>query len=114
MDKLIAERIASRERDLAEITDQIKRSVAPPLSNASEQTPPYSNNDIMIMRKPAPPPSPAPKVRFDETPNFIQDSEPEQQQQTQMMMQPQPIDTRNAGFHEDINSIFLKLKRKPI
>jgi len=114
MDKLIAERIASRERDLAEITDQIKRSVAPPLSNASEQTPPYSNNDIMIMRKPAPPPSPAPKVRFDETPNFIQDSEPEQQQTQMMMMQPQPIDTRNTGFHEDMNSIFLKLKRKPI
>jgi hypothetical protein len=116
MDKLIAERIASRERDLAEITDQIKRSVAPPpLSNASEQTSPYSNNDIMIMRKPAPPPAPAPKVRFDETPNFIQDSDPEQQQQTQMMMmQPQPIDTRNTGFHEDMNSIFLKLKRKPI
>jgi hypothetical protein len=116
MDKLIAERIASRERDLAKITDQIKRSVAPPLSNASEQTPPYSNNDIMIMRKPAPPPSPspAPKVRFDETPNFIQDSEPEQQQTQMMIMQPQPIDTRNTGFHEDMNSIFLKLKRKPI
>ena len=79
MDKLIAERIASRERDLAEITEQIKRS-AP---NASDQTPrpsPYSNtnlnnpnisNDIMIMRKPAPAPAPASKVRFDETPDII-------------------------------------------
>jgi len=76
MDKLIAERIASRERDLAEITEQIKRS-AP---NASDQTPrpsPYMNpnqnisNDIMIMRKPAPAPAPTPKVRFDETPDII-------------------------------------------
>ena len=39
MDKLIAERIASRERDLAEITEQIKRS-AP---NASEQPSQYMN-----------------------------------------------------------------------
>ena len=118
MDKLIAERIASRERDLAEITQQIKRS-AP---NASEQTPrpsPYSNqnisNDIMIMRKPAPPPAPAleHKVRFDENPDIIQYSEPEQQQ-TQMTMPPPPVDTRNEGFHEDMNSIFLKLKRRPI
>ena len=118
MDKLIAERIASRERDLAEITEQIKRTAAP---NASDQTPrpsPYSNtnlnnpnisNDIMIMRKPAPPPEH--KVRFDENPDIIQDSEPEQQQ---MMMPPPPVDTRNEGFHEDMNSIFLKLKRRPI
>ena len=76
MDKLIAERIASRERDLAEITQQIKRSAAP---TATEQTPrqsPYSTNDIMIMRKPAPPPAPPEhKVRFDENPDIIQDSE---------------------------------------
>ena len=77
MDKLIAERIASRERDLAEITQQIKRSAAP---TATEQTPrqsPYSTNDIMIMRKPAQAPAPAleHKVRFDETPDIIQDSE---------------------------------------
>jgi len=115
MDKLIADRIASRERDLAEITEQIKRS-AP---SASDQTPrpsPYSNisKDVMIMRKPAPAPAPAlaHKVRFDETPDIIQYTE--QEQQTQMMMPPPPVDTRNAGFHEDMNSIFLKLKRKPI
>jgi hypothetical protein len=82
MDKLIAERIASRERDLAEITQQIKRTAS---SSASDQTPrpsSYSNtntnisNDIMIMRKPAPPPAPPEhKVRFDENPDIIQDSE---------------------------------------
>ena len=86
MDKLIAERIASRERDLAEITQQIKRSAAP---TATDQP----SNDIMIMRKPAQAPAPAPpehKVRFDETPDIIQDSEP-----------------------TDINTIFMKLKRKP-
>ena len=82
MDKLIAERIASRERDLAEITQQIKRSAAP---NASDQP----SNDIMIMRKPAP--ALEHKVRFDETPDIIQDNEP----------------------HTDINAIFMKLKRKP-
>jgi hypothetical protein len=70
MDKLIAERIASRERDLAEITQQIKRSAAP---TATDQP----SNDIMIMRKPAQAPAPAleHKVRFDETPDIIQDSE---------------------------------------
>ena len=85
MDKLIAERIASRERDLAEITQQIKRSAAP---TATDPT----NNDIMIMRKPAQAPAPVleHKVRFDETPDIIQDSEP-----------------------TDINTIFMKLKRKP-
>jgi hypothetical protein len=80
MDKLIADRIASRERDLAEITEQIKRS-APTASDQTPRPSPYSNtntisnisNDIMIMRKPAPPPEH--KVRFDETPDFIQDSE---------------------------------------
>ena len=82
MDKLIAERIASRERDLAEITQQIKRSAAP---TASDQP----SNDIMIMRKPAP--ALEHKVRFDETPDIIQDNEP----------------------HTDINAIFMKLKRKP-
>ena len=87
MDKLIAERIASRERDLAEITQQIKRSAAP---TATDPT----NNDIMIMRKPAQAQAHAPalehKVRFDENPDIIQDSEP-----------------------TDINTIFMKLKRKP-
>ena len=82
MDKLIAERIASRERDLAEITQQIKRSAAP---TASDQP----SNDIMIMRKPAP--ALEHKVRFDETPDIIQDNDP----------------------HTDINAIFMKLKRKP-
>ena len=108
MDKLIAERIASRERDLAEITEQIKRTAAP---TASEQTPrpsPYSTNDVMIMRKPAPAPALEHKVRFDETPDIIQDND---QQQTHP---PPPVDTRNAGLNEDMNSIFLKLKRKPI
>ena len=88
MDKLIAERIASRERDLEEITQQIKRSAAPTASN-------QPSNDIMIMRKPAQAPAPAPalehKVRFDEHPDIIQDSEPP----------------------TDINTIFMKLKRKP-
>jgi len=84
MDKLIAERIASRERDLAEITQQIKRSAAP---TATDQP----SNDIMIMRKPAPAPALEHKVRFDENPDIIQDNEP----------------------HTDINAIFMKLKRKP-
>lgn len=94
MDKLIAERIASRERDLSEITQQIKRT-APTASDQTSRPSPYSTNDIMIMRKPAPPPPPppasTPKVRFDETPDIIQDNE----QLT------------------DINTIFMKLKRKP-
>jgi len=93
MDKLIAERIASRERDLAEITEQIKRSAAP---TASEQTPrpsPYSTNDIMIMRKPAP--ALEHKVRFDETPDIIQDSE-----QQELPLQP------------PVPDVYSRLKRK--
>jgi hypothetical protein len=97
MDKLIAERIASRERDLAEITQQIKRSAAP---TATEQTPrqsPYSTNDIMIMRKPAQAPAPAleHKVRFDETPDIIQDSE-----QQEPPLQP------------PVSDVYSRLKRK--
>ena len=89
MDKLIAERIASRERDLSEITQQIKRTVP--------TAPDQKSNDIMIMRKPAPAPALAPalehKVRFDETLDIIQDNEPQEP--------------------TDINTIFMKLKRKP-
>ena len=88
MDKLIAERIASRERDLAEITEQIKRT-APAASDQTPRPSPYTNlntntnisNDIMIMRKPAPSPAQEHKVRFDETPDIIQETEPEQQTQ---------------------------------
>jgi hypothetical protein len=73
MDKLIAERIASRERDLAEIAEKIKRSVPASSTNDTPRPSPFSNmsNDIMIMRKPAPPPGPEPKVRFDENPDII-------------------------------------------
>ena len=70
MDTLIAERIASRERDLAEIAEKIKRSSS---TNETPRPSPFSNvsNDIMIMRKPVPVAAPEPKVRFDETPDII-------------------------------------------
>ena len=113
MDKLIAERIASRERDLAEISEKIKRS-----SPASDQTPgisQYSNTDtnvrydVMIMRKPAPPPTPEPgpgpepeprseyNVRFAETPDIIQEYEPEQQ---------------HAQIEHAVPDVYSRLKRK--
>ena len=85
MDRLIAERIAARQRDMEEITEQMKATMPPsqqqqqPLKeyNPNEFAPP----DTVTLPMPPPPPS---------------------------------EETRKVRFREDMDSIFLKLKRKPM
>jgi hypothetical protein len=87
MDRLIAERIAARQRDMEEITERMKSTMP-----ESEQPPTplkeYNPNEFvaqmpmsMSMPMPMPPPS---------------------------------EETRKVRFQEDTDSIFLKLKRKPM
>jgi len=92
MDRLIAERIAARQRDMEEITERIKASMPPseqqhlqPLKeyNPNEFAPPDSASLTLPMPMPMPPPPPS-------------------------------EDTRKVRFREDTDSIFLKLKRKPM
>jgi hypothetical protein len=90
MDKLIAERIAARQRDLDEITERIKSTMPPTAQQQQQQQHPaeYNPNDI--------------------TPN---------EDAGQMLTPPpalQTVDTRKVRFQEDTNPIFLKLKRKPM
>ena len=87
MDRLIAERIAARQRDMEEITEQMKASMPPsqqqqPLKeyNPNEFAPP----DTASLTLPLPP------------------------------MPLQSEETRKVRFREDMDSIFLKLKRKPM
>jgi hypothetical protein len=89
MDRLIAERIAARQRDMEEITEQMKASM-PPSQQQQQQQPPLkeynpnefvSDNASLILPMPPPPPS---------------------------------EETRKVRFREDMDSIFLKLKRKPM
>ena len=88
MEKLIAERIAARQRDMDEITERIKATM-PPSEQQQQQQPlkEYNPNeftpDTDSLRLPMPPPPPN-------------------------------EDTRKVRFREDMDSIFLKLKRKPI
>jgi hypothetical protein len=85
MDRLIAERIAARQRDMEEITEQMKASMPP-----SQQPLPikeYNPNEFV------------------------------QADTATLPMPPLPLqseDTRKVRFQEDTDSIFLKLKRKPM
>jgi hypothetical protein len=93
MDRLIAERIAARQRDMEEITERIKASMPP-----SEQ-----QQQIPISMKEYDPNEFAPAGTASLS--------------LPMPMQPPPPpseDTRKVRFREDTDSIFLKLKRKPM
>lgn len=87
MDRLIAERIAARQRDMEEITERMKASMPP-----SQQPLPikeYNPNEF---------------VQADTS-------------SVTLPMPPLPLqseDTRKVRFQEDTDSIFLKLKRKPM
>ena len=88
MDRLIAERIAARQRDMEEITERIKASMPP-----TQQQ------------------QPLPQKEYD--PNEFVAQLP---QQMPILLPPLPPseETRKVRFQEDTDSIFLKLKRKPM
>ena len=86
MEKLIAERIAARQRDMDEITERIKASMPPSAQQQQQQHPAeYNPNDVMPNGPSCALPPPL-----------------------------QTVDTRKVRFQEDTNPIFLKLKRKPM
>jgi len=88
MERLIAERIAARQRDMDEITERMKASM-PPSEQQQQQ--------------------PLPMKEYD--PNeFVM---PQQITSAPMPMPPSE-ETRKVRFQEDTDSIFLKLKRKPM
>lgn len=91
MERLIAERIAARQRDMIEITEQMKASMPPSqqqqqhLQPLKEYNPNEFVSDTASLTLPMPPPPPPPSE-----------------------------ETRKVRFQEDTDSIFLKLKRKPM
>ncbi len=87
MDRLIAERIAARQRDMEEITERMKASMPPsqqPLPIKEYNPNEFVQADTASLTLPMPP------------------------------LPLQSEDTRKVRFHEDTDSIFLKLKRKPM
>ena len=91
MDRLIAERIAARQRDMEEITEQMKASMPPSQQQQQQQQQQplkeYNPNEFVSytasLTLPLPP-------------------------------LPRSEETRKVRFQEDMDSIFLKLKRKPM
>ena len=87
MDRLIAERIAARQRDMEEITERMKASMPPsqqPLPIKEYNPNEFVSADTASLTLPMPP------------------------------LPLQSEDTRKVRFQEDTDSIFLKLKRKPM
>ena len=92
MDRLIAERIATRQRDMEEITERLKASMPPSEQQQlaipmKEYNPNEYVSDTASLTLPLPMP---------------------------MSSLPPSEDTRKVRFREDTDSIFLKLKRKPM
>ncbi len=89
MERLIAERIAARQRDMEEIAERMKATMPP--SQLQQQQPlpqkEYDPNEFVVM--------------------------PQQMTSPPMPMPPSE-ETRKVRFQEDTDSIFLKLKRKPM
>jgi len=88
IERLIAERIASRQRDMEEITERMKATM-PPSEQQQQQPLPmkeYDPNEFVVP----------------------------QQMTSALMPMPPSEETRKVRFQEDTDSIFLKLKRKPM
>ena len=103
MDKLIAERIAARQRDLDIIGERMKASM-PPEQRRRQQTQPaeYNPDDVSPVDA-SPTPMPPPALQSVDTRKVPED------------IRKAPEDIRRVRFQEeDTNPIFLKLKRKPM
>lgn len=94
MEKLIAERIAARQRDLDEIGERMKASM-PPEQQRRPSPAEYNPNDVSVDDA-SPTPMPPPALQSVDTRKVHED-------------------IRRVRFQEeDTNPIFLKLKRKPM
>ena len=103
MDKLIAERIAARQRDLDIIGERMKATM-PPEQRRRQQTQPaeYNPDDVSPVDA-SPTPMPPPALQSVDTRKVPED------------IRKVPEDIRKVRFQEeDTNPIFLKLKRKPM
>jgi hypothetical protein len=109
MDKLIAERIAARQRDLDIIGERMKASMPPEHTRAPVTPVQYNPNDITPTAIPTTtmPPTALQSVDTRKVPEDIRKA-PED-------IRKAPEDIRKVRFQEeDTNPIFLKLKRKPM
>jgi len=98
MERLIAERIAARQRDMEEIAERMKATMTPSQLQQHLQSQSQSQSQ-----------QPLPLKEYD--PNeFVA---PQQMTSPPMPMPPSE-ETRKVRFQEDTDSIFLKLKRKPM
>ena len=110
MDKLIAERIAARQRDLDIIGERMKASM-PPEQRRRQQTQPaeYNPDDVSPVDA-SPTPMPPPALQSVDTRKV-----PEDIRKVPEDIRKAPEDIRKVRFQEeDTNPIFLKLKRKPM
>jgi hypothetical protein len=102
MEKLIAERIAARQRDLDEIGERMKASMPPEHTRAPVTPAEYNPNDVSPVDA-SPTPMPPPALQSVDTRKVHED------------IRRVPEDIRRVRFQEeDTNPIFLKLKRKPM
>ena len=109
MDKLIAERIAARQRDLDIIGERMKASMPPEQRRRQTQTAEYNPDDVSPVDA-SPTPMPPPALQSVDTRKV-----PEDIRKVPEDIRKAPEDIRKVRFQEeDTNPIFLKLKRKPM
>ena len=124
MEKLIADRIAARQRDLDEISERIKASM--PAEQRRRQTQPaeYNPDDVVSLVATSPTTIPPPALQSVDTRKLHEDIRrvpedirrvPEDIRRVPEDIRRVPEDIRRVRFQEeDTNPIFLKLKRKPM
>jgi len=101
MDKLIAERIAARQRDLDIIGERMKASMPPEERRRQQtQTAEYNPDDVSPVDA-SPTPMPPPALQSVDTRKVPED------------IRRVPEDIRRVRFQEE-DTVFLKLKRKPM
>jgi hypothetical protein len=102
MEKLIAERIAARQRDLDIIGERMKASMPPEERRRQQtQTAEYNPDDVVSLVDASPTPMPPPALQSVDTRKVPED------------IRRVPEDIRKVRFQEE-DTVFLKLKRKPM
>jgi hypothetical protein len=104
MEKLIAERIAARQRDMDEITERIKASMPPPSQQPQQPLAEYNPNDLLT------PSAIHPTTATTRPPTALQSMDTRKAHED---MRKVPEDMRRVRFQEE-DTVFLKLKRKPM